>query len=91
MHVVVHLKFFINSDHKILSYGHFKIIAQECTWWGEGIDPKLKLYLKHATGEVMVLIKNFLFHRFISQFLLMLGFWNLIYLIDTKTIFPNWF
>ena len=24
--------FFIKSDHKILSYGHFKIIAQECTW-----------------------------------------------------------
>ena len=30
-HVVVYLVFFIKSDHKILSYGHFKIIAQECT------------------------------------------------------------
>ena len=42
-HVVVHLEFFSKSDHKILSYGHFKIIAQESTQWGEGIDPKLKL------------------------------------------------
>ena len=28
---------------------------------------------------------------FISQLLLKLGFWNLTCLIDTKTIFPNWF
>ena len=44
MYVVVHLVFFFSkSDHKSLSYGHFNIIAQECTRWGEGIDPKLKL------------------------------------------------
>ena len=30
--IVVHLEFFFKSDHKILSYGHFKIIAQECPW-----------------------------------------------------------
>ena len=35
--------FFFKSGHKILSYGHFKIIAQEYTRWGDGIDPKLKL------------------------------------------------
>ena len=29
--VVVHLVFFFKSDHKIPSYGHFNIIAQECT------------------------------------------------------------
>ena len=34
----------------------------------------LKFYLKHALGEVMVLIQNFLFHRFISWLLLKLGF-----------------
>ena len=68
------LNFFQNQNDKILSYGHLKIIAQECAWWGEGIDPKLKLFLKHAPSEVMVLIQNFWFHRFISQFLLMLGF-----------------
>ena len=28
---------------------------------------------------------------FISQLLLKLGFWNLTCLIDTNTIFPNWF
>ena len=38
----------LQSDHKTLSYGHFNIIAQECTRRGEGIDPKLKLYFKHA-------------------------------------------
>ena len=36
------LNFFSKSDHKILSHGYFKIIAQECTKWGKGIDPKLK-------------------------------------------------
>ena len=61
-YVVVHLVFFSQLDHKILSYGHFNIIAQECTQWGEGIDPKLKLLFKHTPGEVMVLIQNFLFH-----------------------------
>ena len=75
----------------MLSYGHFKIIAQKCTWWGEGIDPKLKLYLKHAPGEVMVLIQKFLFHLFISQLLLKVGFWNLTCLIDAKSILSNWF
>ena len=43
MHVVVHLVYFSKSGHKILSYGYFNIITQECTYWGEGIDPKLKL------------------------------------------------
>ena len=43
-YVVVHLVFFFSkSDHKSLSYGHFNITAQQCTRWGEGIDPKLKL------------------------------------------------
>ena len=39
----------------------------------------------------MVLIQNVLFHRFISQFLLMLDFLNLICLIDAKTIFQTGF
>ena len=34
----------------------------------------LQLLHKHALGEVMVLIQNFLFHCFISQLLLKLGF-----------------
>ena len=51
----------------------------------------LKFSHKHGPGEVMVLIQNFLFHRFISQLLLKLGFLNLTCLIDTNTIFPNWF
>ena len=34
----------------------------------------LKLLHKHAPSEVMVLIQNFLFLRFISQLLLKLGF-----------------
>ena len=40
-YVFVHLVLFSKPDHKILSYGHFNIIAQECTQWSEGIDPKL--------------------------------------------------
>ena len=57
--VDVQCKFMFKSDNKILSYGHFKILV---------------LIHKHAPGEVMVLIQNFLFHRFISQLLLKLGF-----------------
>ena len=34
----------------------------------------LKFLHKHAPGEVMVLIQNFLFHRFISQLLLKFRF-----------------
>ena len=34
----------------------------------------LKSSFKHAPGEVMVLIQIFLFHRFVSQLLLKLGF-----------------
>ena len=34
----------------------------------------LKFSHMHAPGEVMVLIQSFLFHRFISQLLLKLGF-----------------
>ena len=34
----------------------------------------LKFSHKHAPGEVMVLIQNVLFHRFISQLLLKLHF-----------------
>ena len=30
-YVVVYLVFVSKSDHTILSYGHFNIIAQECT------------------------------------------------------------
>ena len=44
----------------------------------------LKFQHKHAPGEVMVLIQNILFDRFISQLLLKLGFWKLTCLIDTK-------
>ena len=51
----------------------------------------LKFSHKHASGEVMVQIQNFLFPHFISQLLLKLGFSNLTCLIDTNTIFPNWF
>ena len=34
----------------------------------------LKFQFKHGPGEVMVMIQIFLFHRFISQLLLKLGF-----------------
>ena len=38
-------------DSKILSYGHFKILAQACPGWGDGIDPEffvLSLYISVA-------------------------------------------
>ena len=69
----VQCKFMFKSDCNILRYGCFKIIAQACPGWGDGIDPE------------------FLFHCFISQLLLKLGFWNLTCLIDTKATFQNWF
>ena len=39
------------SDHKILSYNHFKIIAQADLGWGDGIDPEFfvsSLYISVA-------------------------------------------
>ena len=70
----LYFDFFSKSDHKILSFDHFKIIAQECSRGGEGIDPKLKLKHKSVLGEVKVLIQNILFHCFTSQLLLKLAF-----------------
>ena len=48
----VQCKFMFNSFCKILNYGHFKILAQECTGRGDGIDPELfvsLLYILVAT------------------------------------------
>ena len=49
--VDVQCKFMFKSDHKILSYGHFKILAQACPGWGDGIDPDIfvsSLYISVA-------------------------------------------
>ena len=32
-------KFMCKSDCTILSYGHFKILAQACPEWGDGTNP----------------------------------------------------
>ena len=38
--VDVQCKFMFKLDHKILSYGHFIILAQACPEGGDGIDPE---------------------------------------------------
>ena len=47
----VQCKFMFKSGCKIVSYSHFKILAQECTGWGDGIDPEffvLSFYISVA-------------------------------------------
>ena len=36
----VQCKFMFKSDCKILRYGCFKVLAQACPGWGDGIDPE---------------------------------------------------
>ena len=53
------------SENKILSYGHFKILDQECPGWGDGIDPDFfvsSLYISVAI-EVRFLKFN-MFNRY---------------------------
>ena len=40
MLVDVQCKFMFKSDHQILSYGGFKILAHACPGLGDGIDPE---------------------------------------------------
>ena len=50
----------------------------------------LKFSHKHAPGEVMVLIQNFLFHCFISQLLLKLSFLKFnLFTQQTKLYYRN--
>ena len=47
----VQCKFMFKSHHKILSYGHFKILAQACPAGGDGTDPEFfvsSLYISVA-------------------------------------------
>ena len=53
--------------------GHFKILAQACPEWGDGINPEFFVSSLYISVAIKV------------------RYWNLKCLIDTKTIFPNWF
>ena len=46
------LYYFLKSDHKIVSYGHFNYVAQEYTRWGEGIDPKYFLSMLYISVAI---------------------------------------
>ena len=63
--VDVHCKFMFKSDHQLLSYGRFKILAQACPGRGDGIDQEVfvsSLYISVAI-EVRFLKFN-MFNRY---------------------------
>ena len=49
-------------DHKILSYGHFKILAQACPEWGDGIDPEF--FVSSLYISVAIKVRIFKFNMF---------------------------
>ena len=61
--------------HKICTAGTSKLVDVQCKFMFKS-DNKILSYghFKIHPGEVMVLIQIFLFHHFISQLLLKLGF-----------------
>ena len=48
----VQCKFIFISGWKMLSYGHYKILAQECTGFGDDIDPELFVSLLHISVAI---------------------------------------
>ena len=82
--------------HKICTAGTSKLVDVQCKFMFKSDNKILsydcfKILVEACPGWGDGIDPDFLFHRFISQLLLKLGFWNLACLIDTKTIFPNWF
>ena len=57
--VDVQCKFMYKSDHKILSYGHFKILAQACPGRGDGIDPEFFVSSLYISVSIEVKFFNF--------------------------------
>ena len=83
--VDVQCKFMFESDHNILSYSHFKILAQAYPRWGDGIDPEFfvsSLYISVAIKGR--LLKFNMFNRYkINISKLVLIFPNFI-IVDLK-------
>ena len=53
------------SDSKILSYGHFKILAQACPEWGDGTDPEFFVSLLYISVAIKVRFLKFnMFNRY---------------------------
>ena len=60
----VQCNFMFKSDHKILIYGHFKILAQACPGKGDGIDPEFFVSLLYISVAIKVrLLKFNMFNR----------------------------
>ena len=63
--VDVQCKFMFKSDYKILSYGHFKILAQACPRWGDGIDPDFFVSSLYISVAIKVTFLKFnMFNRY---------------------------
>ena len=53
------------SDHKILSYGHFKILEQACPGWGDGTDPEFFVSSLYISVAIKVRFLKFnMFNRY---------------------------
>ena len=58
-------KFMFKSDRKILSYGRFKILAQACPKWGDGIDPEFFVSSLYISVAIKVRFLKFnMFNRY---------------------------
>ena len=62
MFVDVQCKFMYKSDHDILSYGHFKILAPACPRWGDGIDPEF--FVSSLYISVAIKVRFLKFNKF---------------------------
>ena len=61
----VQCKFMFKSYGKILSYDHFKILAQACPEWGDGTDPEFFVSLLHISVAIKVRFLKFnMFNRY---------------------------
>ena len=53
------------SDHQILSYDHFKILAQACPGLGDGIDPEFFVSSLYTSVAIKVRFLKFnIFNRY---------------------------
>ena len=53
------------SDHNILSYGLFEILAQACPGWGDGTDPEFFVSSLYISVAIKVRFLKFnMFNRY---------------------------
>ena len=81
----VQCKFMCKLDHKILSYGHFKILAQACPGWGDGIDPEFFVSSLYILISIKVRTFKFnMFNRYKNNISKLVLFFSNFKIVDLK-------